>query len=184
MPVYDKRYWAKPDDKKYKDYVDKLALLCKEILTKGHSIKLFGTQSKDQDVINDVIEIISKDNKYVDWANNCSVLADVTVSDLMDTISSCDIVIATRFHATVLPLQLNIPVLGICYYKKSSELLNEVGLEQYHVNIEDFKVEDLIKKFEHLIIHLDVATDNIASTHHIYKNELDRQFKTLVGLLN
>jgi polysaccharide pyruvyl transferase WcaK-like protein len=183
MPVYDKRYWADPDDEKYEVYINKIALTCVEILKHGHLLKLFSTQTRDGDVITDVINILLKNDQYSTWKDNINVVVDNTIDDLMKTIGCCNIIIATRFHATILPLQLNIPVLGICYYRKSSELLDDVGLENYHVDIDDFTADDLIKKLFELIKNHDVLSRNISLSYDKYKKDLAQQYGLLINMI-
>ena len=104
---------------------------------------------------------------------------DQTVSELMQTIDSCDVIFATRFHAIVLPLKHNIPVIGICYYRKSSELLNEVGLGDFHVPIDNFTSNELINKFTKLMQIDTEARKSIASVYSDYETELDEQYESL-----
>ena len=116
----------------------------------------------------------------------CSVRVEIsrsrTVSELMETISKSDCVVATRFHATVLPLQLGIPVLGICYYRKAAELLTDVGLGDYYVNIDDFDGEGLLNKYNALSEHISSGSLKISEEHSRYIQSLDEQYRTIAAL--
>ena len=72
-------------------------------------------------------------------------------SQLLTAIATGDIIVAKRFHGTVLPLRLDKPVPGIYYCRKAAEHLNEVGLQGYHVDIDDFRVRILIQVREQMI---------------------------------
>ncbi|MFK5893284.1 MAG: polysaccharide pyruvyl transferase family protein [Pseudomonadota bacterium] len=183
MPVYDKRYWAVPDDEKYKAYTIKMADLCAEILNLEYKLKLFITQVRDADVIDDILKHLSKDQKYNKWESNIVVVHDETVDGLVSTITSCDIIIATRFHATIIPLQLNIPVLGICYYRKSSEVLSEMGLGDYYVQIDDFNIDDLKNKFHNLINNKELERKKIEIKSAEYRDELNHQYDKILKLI-
>lgn len=183
MPVYDVRYWAIPDDKKYKAYTNKMADICAEILNLDFKLKLFITQSRDADVIDDIINILSKDKKYIEWKSNILIVHDKTVDGLLNTIASCNVVIATRFHATILPLQLNIPVLGICYYRKSSEVLSDMGQGDYYVEIDGFDITDLKNKFHKLIKNIDIEREKIENKSMQYREDLNYQYDEILKLI-
>ena len=142
MPVYDKRYWYIMDDHLYDSYVDRLARFIEKISQKGYQVFLFNTMEKDINVANDILKLLPEkvknkvENKIVD-----------SVPGLMNAIDSADLVIPTRFHGTILSLVAEKPVLGISYYRKTRDILREMGQEKYAVDIEDFTVEDLLKSF-------------------------------------
>ncbi len=184
MPVYDRRYWFERDDKKYNSYVYKMADLCRQLVKKDCRVKLFGTQKNDADVIDDIMNLFENDDFEMSAKelNEIETVMDQTVTDLMKTIDSCDVIFATRFHATVLPLKLNKPVVGICYYRKSSELLNEVGLGEFHVQIDDFTSDELFDKFTRLMQVRDKLGESIASIYSDYENELEEQYECLLKI--
>lgn len=184
MPVYDQRYWFERDDEKYDSYVCKIADLCLRLVKKGCRVKLFGTQKNDEDVINDIMNLLGNDkfDMSVKELNEIETVMDQTVSELMNTIDSCDVIFATRFHATVLPLKLNKPVVGICYYRKSSELLNEVGLGDFHVQIDDFTSDELYDNFNRLMLVKDAIRESIASIYSDYEDELEEQYEYLLKM--
>jgi polysaccharide pyruvyl transferase WcaK-like protein len=186
MPVYDRRYWFEYDDEKYNAYVVKMATLCSQLIQNGYQVKLFGTQKSDTDVIDDVVNLLENDNYEVSnkQLEEIKVEMDQTVSGLMQTINSCDVIFATRFHATVLSLMLNKPVVGICYYRKSSELLTEAGLGDFHVSIDDFSCDELVSKFTELMKIEIEARKLIAATYGRYEEELEEQYESLLKIAN
>lgn len=179
MPVFDRRYWHHPDDAQYQSYVQKLARLCERILQDGAHLTLFSTQLRDEAVIDDVIEAMKVDGVE---STPHTISRSRTVSELMETISKSDCVVATRFHATVLPLQLGIPVLGICYYRKAAELLTDVGLGDYYVNIDDFDGESLLNKYNALSEYISSGSLRISEEHSRYIQSLDEQYRTIAAL--
>ena len=184
MPVYDSRYWFEHDDKKYKAYVYEMTEVCDQLIQKGYRVKLFGTQKSDVNVITDIMGLLDSGKFKISAEQLAEIetVMDQTVPELMQTISSCDVIFATRFHATVLPLKLNIPVLGICYYRKSSELLDEVGLGDYHVPIDNFTGNELISKFTKLMQADSEARKSIAAVYSSYEDELDEQYESLANI--
>lgn len=183
MPVYDKRYWHHPDESKYNSYVNKVTQLCQQILQDGHALTLFSTQSKDENVIDDIVENLNNISELAKHQSNIHVAKHSQVSELMGLIDNSDIVVATRFHATVLPMQVGKPTLGICYYRKAAELLDEFGLSEYHVDIDNFDAETLIGKYQSLVKHRLEVAPNIARHHDGYREALEQQYKTVFSLV-
>lgn len=182
MPVYDSRYWHQADNGKYCDYVRKVAELCREIEADGHRLALFSTQEKDENVITDVLsELTPSAGSEVD-PERISVDRNRTVQELMDNLAQADLVVATRFHATVLPLQLGVPVLGICYYRKAAELLQDVGLGDYQVSIDKFEASELIRKYRELIERITQGNISLDEEMRRYRDALDQQYREIVRL--
>lgn len=183
MPVYDRRYWHLPDDVRYASYVHNLAGLCRVILQDGHRLVLFSTQKRDEDVIDDILEILGRENSDQDSQARTSIARSSEVPELMATLDQADIVVATRFHATVLPLQLGKPVLGICYYRKAAELLDDVGLGEFHVAIDSFDTPLLTGKLRNLIRRYQDGSIDLHPQLVRYRDELDEQYRIIATLL-
>lgn len=183
MPVYDKRYWYEADDDKFKAYVDKLSELCMAILGDGHVLELFSTQEKDENVIADIVEWLQRSPHFNNWQTRVRITRSSKVAELMSALERADIVVATRFHATVLPLQLGKPVLGVCYYRKAAELLDDVGLSDYWVDLDDFTSEMLIHKYRTLLSNRHEKAKELGEHIDRYGQDLDRQYLALCGLL-
>jgi len=183
MPVYDRRYWHQPDDERYSAYVSNLAALCRVILQDGHRLRLFSTQKRDEDVIDDILEILAREDKSEDNRSRTDITCSSGVPELMATLDGADIVVATRFHATVLPLQLGKPVLGICYYRKAAELLDDVGLGEFHVAIDSFDGPQLTGKLRNLIRCYQDGSIDLHPQMARYRAELDEQYRIIATLL-
>ncbi len=183
MPVFDSRYWHVGDDTRYREYVGKLADLCTTILSDGARLTLFSTQLRDEDVITDVMTLIAQGNTATTAQQRITVAKSRSVRQLMDTLSSADLVVATRFHATVLPLQLGIPVLGICYYRKAAELLDDVGLGAYHVDINGFASDQLIAKYQNLVSRISQGDVLLHENLTQYQRALDIQYQQIAALI-
>ena len=136
MPLYDSRYWCVHDDEKYKIYVNKLVEFCSWLIEQDHPIFFFATQPKDKNVINDVLAELDVKEKNVNLdgiVKNCQ-----TVNELMDVMASADIAVTTRFHGTLLALHSERPVLGVCYYRKTDDLIRSFWQGRYSIESEVF----------------------------------------------
>jgi polysaccharide pyruvyl transferase WcaK-like protein len=179
MPVFDKRYWYVSKPGKYEAYINHLLGFVKYLHGRGYTVNFFNHHPKDLLVIEDLRERLQK----ISGVNIDNLKKNETVQDLITTISGADIVVATRFHATVLPLRLGKPVLGICYHRKSKELLEDVGLGSYYVDISDFTSEELCTKFDCLMENIDKAKKDVESHYSRYTELMDEQWDRLVELI-
>lgn len=179
MPVFDKRYWYVSEPEKYRAYINQISEFVKYVFDRGYAVSLFNHHPKDVLVIKDL-------RKQLQTTSNMDIenlKINHTVQDLVTTISEADLVVATRFHAIVLPLRLGKPVLGICYYRKSKELMEDVGLGNYYVDINDFTAEELCVKFDCLVKNIDRAKKDVELQYRRYTEMVDKQWDTLVELI-
>jgi polysaccharide pyruvyl transferase WcaK-like protein len=154
MPVYDRRFWNDPDSARYARYVGQLARFASRLMREHYPVFFFATQSSDEAVISDVIAGLDADIT----AMACTpgrVRRSKTVAEVMQVIESADLVVATRFHGTVLALHAHRPVLGICYYRKTREVLEEMGQEAYAVDLDEIEDAELWRVFEVLASRCD-----------------------------
>ena len=182
MPMYDSRYWCETDDGKYRAYVEKLAQLSARLSELGLPVFFFGTQEKDYDVIDDVVENLPAADRAS--AEGGLVKHASSVQELMKVISSSDIVVATRFHGTVLSLAAGVPVFGICYYRKAADLLQEMGQGGYFVMLDDFDVDEAFEKFRSLIANLESEKRKIEQTSADYNALVEQQYEHLASLFS
>jgi polysaccharide pyruvyl transferase WcaK-like protein len=140
MPVYERRYWFIADDAKYLAYVRKLASFASTLWREGYPVFFFSTMPKDENVIQDVMAFLDEDIKQKTNAADV-VKSSRSVYELMKTLLGADIVVATRFHGIVLSLVAEKPVIGICYYRKSGDLLEKYGQQFYGVPLEHLMLQ-------------------------------------------
>ena len=179
MPMYDSRYWCEADDGRYQAYVEKLARFAALLRDQGFPVFFFGTQRKDYDAVDDVLKHLPQEAAVP--ANGALVRDASSVQDLMKIISSSDIVVATRFHGTVLSLVADVPVFGICYYRKAADLLREMDQGGYFVMLDDFDVEDAFGKFLSLATNLEQEKRKIHETSAKYHELVEQQYAQLAS---
>lgn len=183
MPVFDRRYWYHVDDDKYRRYVSALADFCALLLAHGEEIILFNTQLKDENVIDDVLRVLESKEAYPHYKDRLKASRNREVDELMDVMSQADVVVATRFHATVLPVQLGKPVMGICYYRKSIEQLIDIGLADSYMEIEQFDADRMFDKYQHLVLNYAMHEDRVRDQADRYRSQLDAQYRRIIDLL-
>jgi polysaccharide pyruvyl transferase WcaK-like protein len=183
MPLYDSRYWCERDDTKYSNYVNKLVELALILIDHEYEIYFYATQQKDNNVIYDVLENISI-KKEQEFSAEKYVLYSNTVDELIANILPADIIIATRFHGTVLSLLCEKPMVGICYYRKARELLYDMEQGDYSVELDSFTVDEIWEKFQLLHSKLEVERKKIINHNDRYLCLLNQQYDNLIQNLN
>ena len=181
MPVFDGRYWHTSDLHKYQTYVEHVASFALYLINRGFEVNLYNNHPKDSLVVDDIMDQLRVLN--VSHCEKIHVTRNHEVQELIDTIAAADIVVATRFHSTILPLRLEKPVLGICYHRKSKELLTDVGLGQFCVNINNFTAKELCNKFDLLVDNLATTSNDLQKHYSRYANLIDRQWDLLAKRL-
>ena len=160
MPVYDRRAWCEPDDFRYEHYISQLALFVCRLLRDRYPVFFFATQPSDEPVIDDVISRLDANTieKYGlpnRW-RQCQ-----TVAGIMNALESADIVVPTRYHGTVLALRAGRPVLGICYYRKTREVLKSMDQQQYAIDLDRVCDAELWSRFVTLVANREEETRTI-----------------------
>jgi polysaccharide pyruvyl transferase WcaK-like protein len=150
LPMYNSEYWWISDDGRYADYLRRLTDACSKLILEGYPVLFFATQPRDNAVIDDVLNALKPElaRRVIGFQEEIS---GHTVDNLMEKISHADIIIATRFHGTVLSFVAEKPVIALYYYRKARDLMMEMGQDQYSLDIDSFTSEELwncLKKLE------------------------------------
>jgi len=182
MPVYDKRYWCVRDDRLYQNYIEKMSIFIRELIQDGYPIFFFCTMPKDEGPARDILKKIK--NEIPAKVTFDSLLKkNSTIFELMDNIAEADVIIATRFHGVVLSLLSRKPTLGICYYRKSRDLLTEAGQDKYAVDFDTFDIMELKRCFENLTRNLVAEQKVINQTVEKYKEALEEQYHRILDCM-
>jgi polysaccharide pyruvyl transferase WcaK-like protein len=151
MAHQDPRYWPRGDALRYEAFLRKMERFTRWLLDNGYSVRLFSSQARsDGRVASDLAGLLAE-SANLDPARFCSTMDEIEeVEDLVGVIGGCDVVVAARYHSVLLPLLLDIPVLGLAYNPKTTELLKDVGYPERCIDIDSFSVEALIDAFRDL----------------------------------
>ena len=142
MPVYDERYWFESSPEKNRRYLNEVAAFAAALLKDGCGVFFLATHPMDAAVAKDILGVMETEHGQHPWDRD-PVRAPATVPQLLREIESADLVVATRFHGTVLSLLVGRPVLAICYYRKTRELMADFGQgTDFAVTLEEFHADD------------------------------------------
>ncbi len=179
MPMYDSRYWCETDDTRYREYVGKLVEFSAWLIGEGYELFFFPTQPKDELVIDDITgELAARGLDSTGMKRSSR-----QVYELMDTLQTADLVVATRFHGTVLSLLSARPTLAICYYRKTADLMKEMGQERYALPLDGLSVEDMVTRFRELVDRRTMEVEKICARNREYVRLLDEQYNRIAGLI-
>lgn len=181
MPVYDERYWSSPDRERYRRYCVNLATFAAYLVEEGHPVFLFSTQPKDINVAADIVDAMGP-SLASRLLQPEPVKQPRTVDDMMGVISEADIVVATRFHGTLLSLHAHRPVLAICYHRKTRDLMCAMGQEDYAIDLDKIEIPDLVGRFHRLERHRAEETARITRIDDGYVAALEDQYRQLFAL--
>ena len=101
----------------------------------------------------------------------------------MEGLSQVDIAITTRFHGTLLALLAEKPVLGVCYYRKTDDLMRKMGQGDYSLDLDDFKVSEMLEKFLDLERKRMKEIERIKSKNELFREALDKQYAMLFDVI-
>lgn len=180
MPIYDRRYWCDANPAEYDQYIEQLVTFSTRSLRDNCSLVFWSTQTRDQDVITDVVSGIDRE-LGCRFDDRLRVVQPISVESLLKTIESCDIAVATRFHGVVLSLFCARPVLAICYHPKMQDLMLAAGQGEYAVPFDGLDSTDLFERFTRLRRSQQQATVEIRQRRKEFVERLQMQFDHLFG---
>jgi polysaccharide pyruvyl transferase WcaK-like protein len=178
MAHQDPRLWPRGDNRRYEAYLEKMVAFAGSLLKSGWTIRVFSSQTGSDDI---VAEEFLAGLGEVDSPGRIELrgAAIEDVDDLVRTIASCDAVVAARFHSVLIPVVLGIPVLGLAYNPKTSELLADVGLDGHCLDIDGFEVSELEQAFER--VRSDGLPASVVQRVDAHRAAVEAQFDTLLG---
>jgi polysaccharide pyruvyl transferase WcaK-like protein len=178
MPLFDSRYWYATDDQIYFAYIQKLASFASRLMLKGYTVFFFSTQCRDEDVIDDIINLLEK-NPTDKVGSGQIKRKSPSVGECIANILNADIIVASRFHGTVLSLIVEKPVLAISYWRKTRDVMREMGQEDYVVDFDNITLEDMWKCFKKLESNYCIEIEKIKAKTRAYRLMLDEQYNLL-----
>jgi polysaccharide pyruvyl transferase WcaK-like protein len=159
----------------YEDLIARLAKFASILNRSSYLWTVFGTDiGVDPAAVQDLR--MSLQNEYEIATSYESV---TSLNDLLLKMSELDYVVTCRFHGVVFAHLLNKPVLAVSPHPKVTNLMKELGLSKYCLDIRAFDPAQMAETFECLVKDSDEVRDRMASTLNDHKARLQRQFDEL-----
>jgi len=108
----------------------------------------------------------------------------VVSADYLKTfISKCELIVTSRYHGAVASLELNKPTIIIGWSHKYIELLKEVGLSEYVLDV-TFEFDDLINKVEKALNEKEEISKMLKQRVLVLQEKVDGLFDLVSSFLN
>jgi len=181
FPHYDVRYWPQDQPLVYRKYVDILSRFALWLFDEGYDVWLFPTQLRaDSWVIADVrkalhaVDPVRTEQRLLDWS-----APDVT--SLMQRLANVEAVVATRFHGLILGFMVGRAAVAISNQTKMTDLMRDVGQEEFLLTIDELELAALIERFRQLMRRRERVEAEIAATVAAYREALADECERLLG---
>jgi polysaccharide pyruvyl transferase WcaK-like protein len=93
--------------------------------------------------------------------------------------SSTDYLVVCRFHAVVYAHLLNVPVLAINHHPKVMAQMNDLGLSEFCINLDDCNLHVMAERFNALVDNRDAVRLRMVEKLADYRQQLSSQFDGL-----
>ena len=133
----DERGWPTPDEDKYRSYLKRLAALAAGLLSTGHDLMLFGTDTPDLLSVQDLKAEITSLASGADMARVHVPLVR-NLPQLFDALAGVHAVVASRLHGVLLAQLAAIPVLALSYERKVETHMRALMHERFCLPIDGF----------------------------------------------
>lgn len=174
MPVYDERYWPDGRPERYARYVDAMAEVVAGLLERRLEVFFYATQPSDALVIEDVQQALAG-SRYP----RLEAETPATVDELMGVIARADLLIATRFHGTVLALIAGRPVVSVCYHRKTADVMASAGLDAYALALDGLSADEVLTRVDGLRRRIPDIYGQIDAVVSNRRHLLEQQFADL-----
>ena len=147
------RPWRFPNDKssfdRFELYIKTIKEFCLYLISNGYHPVLCNQamgpnlHEDDRVAISKVVSGLKGADEYT-WINE-----NFTCEETKYLYSKLYSLVGTRFHSVIFSLSSNVPVISIGYGgNKSKGIMNDLGLLDYHIDIESSNLTELIQMFE------------------------------------
>jgi polysaccharide pyruvyl transferase WcaK-like protein len=182
MPYPDRGprgYAAEKDQIVYDEFIRKLATFASSLVGQSYALAFFGTDfGVDPLAIGDLqMALLSRHGiRASQYGANQSLNS---VHDLLATVSVMDYVVTCRFHGVVFAHLLNKPVLAIAHHPKVTDLMADLELSSYCVDIRNFDLKLLVEKFASMVNNTEEIKTRMAASLIRNRQQLRSQFDEL-----
>jgi polysaccharide pyruvyl transferase WcaK-like protein len=179
MPYpHPRMYGAEKDRIAYDAFIAKFAGFASWLVAQSCALTLFGTDIGVDPLAIEDVRTALLDHHGVP-SSQYGVDRSMSVQELLTAMSKMDVVVTCRFHGVIFAHLLNKPVLAIAHHPKVTELMSDLGLSRYCVDIRNFDLDLLADRFAAVIS--DAAEIKCRMAAHLMRNkqQLSSQFDEL-----
>jgi len=180
MPYCDPRvYPAEKNQFVYDQMIRKLAVFASWLLERSHSLELFGTDIGVDPLAIADLQIALRDRQHIDSPHYGVHDSVKSLDALLAAMSGMDYVITCRYHGVIFAHLLNKPVLALAHHPKVANIMSDLGLSAYCVDLRGFDVNALMDRFAALVRNADEIRSRMKTSLAIYRQRLAAQFDSV-----
>jgi polysaccharide pyruvyl transferase WcaK-like protein len=173
-------YWDK-DQARYDRYIRTLAQFGAWLIRSQYRLRLLTTDIWfDSQALVDLEAAIKRElpSDITAWIT-CEPIAGI--DELMAQLRQVDCVVTSKFHGVVFAHLMNKPTLALSHHPKVATLMNDLGLSEYHLDIQTFDIGIMRRAFSQLLADADQIKTCMTGTAAGYRMGLANQFDQLFG---
>jgi polysaccharide pyruvyl transferase WcaK-like protein len=172
-------YPAEKDRIIYEAFIRKLTIFASSLVGQSYALTIFGTDIGVDPRAMEDLQMALLSHHGVPSSQYSVNLCIKSTHDLLATMSEMDYVVTCRFHGVVFAHLLNKPVLAIAHHPKVVELMADLELSTYCVDIRDFDPNLLAERFESMVINAEEIKSRMAASWTRNRQRLRSQFDEL-----
>jgi polysaccharide pyruvyl transferase WcaK-like protein len=174
MSYYGWYSFAEAGAETHRQYIDKLARFVRQILDRGHRVRLLVGETADDGTVKTLLSHLRSQSPAIPEDDLVAAPAN-SLHDVMRQMQETDVVVATRYHNIVCALKLAKPTISLGYSKKNDVLMAQAGLGAYCHHVERFEVDQLIEQFEMICAQRTQCADAVRAYRQIADIRLAEQ---------
>ena len=180
MPYPDRReHPAERDQIVYNEFIRKLAIFASWLAGKSYALTMFGTDIGVDPLAIEDLQLALLNHHGITSSHYSVDHSIKSAHDLLATISGMDYVVTCRFHGVVFAHLLNKPVLAIAHHPKVTDIMADLELSSYCVDIRDFDPKLLAERFASMVINAEEIKCRMAASLTRNLQRLRSQFDEL-----
>jgi polysaccharide pyruvyl transferase WcaK-like protein len=174
-------YLAEKDRIIYSEFMRKLASFAAWINDQSYGLTFFGTDIGVDPLAIEHLQAELLSHYGIDSSQYCVSHSINTTHDLLAAISGMDYVVTCRFHGVIFAHLLNKPVLAIAHHPKVRDLMADLELSSYCLNVQDFDAKLLEERFVSMVRNAKEIKNRMALSLATNRQKLKTQFDELFG---
>jgi polysaccharide pyruvyl transferase WcaK-like protein len=176
------RNWPTQNQNTYDCYLRQMARVVSDLIRRDYSVVLiYSSLGDDQSVIRDLLGKLDNDVQGA-LSRQVSTPTITTWQDFMAAAQDSDFLIASRLHSTILGIVAHTPTIAISFDPKVDWVMEDLGMTDFLLHIQDFVAGDVIRTLDRLILHRDAVQQRMASYQEGVRAISERQYDTLAAL--
>lgn len=141
-------------------YIDAMNWMIDDLIFHGYSVVIVNQVADDAAYINE---------NFKERPGMVFDLSERSPKEILDVIASVDLMIASRFHSCIFAMLTSKPVVSIAYLPKSVEIMSDLGLSNFVINIEDINRENIKNIFFEVSSHAEEISKEMTERIESYK---------------